>query len=49
MLIIARICSKFSVNCEVSHKNIVIVDFLMLVAGELVPIVVGITFDYNMY
>ena len=25
-----RICSKFSVKCESSHKNIVNVDFLML-------------------
>ena len=29
------ICSKFSVKCEASHKNIVIVDFLMLVAFKL--------------
>ena len=27
-----RIFSKFSVKCEASHKNIVKVDFLMLVA-----------------
>ena len=41
MLICVRICSKFSVKCEATHKNIVIVDFLMLVAfkqGELAPI-----------
>ena len=33
-----RICSKFSVKCEATHKNIVILDFLMLVTfkeGEL--------------
>ena len=34
------ICSKLSVKCEESHKNIVKVDSLMLVAfkkGELAP------------
>ena len=36
-----HICSKFSVKYEASHKNIVEVDFLMLIAfkkGEFVPI-----------
>ena len=28
--IIDRNCSKFSVKCEASHKNIVKIDFLML-------------------
>ena len=30
--ICVRICSKFSVQSEASHKNIVKLDFLMLVA-----------------
>ena len=30
--ICVRIFSKFSVKCEASHKNIVKVDFLMIVA-----------------
>ena len=30
--ICVRICSKFSLKYEENHKNIVIVDFLMLVA-----------------
>ena len=43
------ICSKFSVKCEESHKDIVKVDFLMLVAfnRESWHLQAGITFDYN--
>ena len=32
--ICVRICPKFSVKCEASHKNIVKVDFLMLVTFQ---------------
>ena len=39
-----RICSKF-LKYEASHKNIVIVDFLMLVALRVDN--AGIIFDYN--
>ena len=41
-------CSKFSVKCEVSHKNIVKVYFLMLVSNrESWHLQAGITLDYN--
>ena len=43
-----HICSKFSLKCEASHKNIVVVDFLILVAFKKWRVDnAGIIFDYN--